>query len=69
LLSGHQITVRLEAFNVLNHKVLGNRVADLSSATFGQITSASGGRNVQTRREVFVLNCGPDVAGAKGRTR
>jgi hypothetical protein len=45
--SGHQITVRLEAFNVLNHTVLGNPVADLSSATFGQITTASGGRNVQ----------------------
>jgi outer membrane receptor protein involved in Fe transport len=45
--SNHQITVRLEAFNILDRAVFGNPVADLSSATFGQITTASGGRNVQ----------------------
>jgi outer membrane receptor protein involved in Fe transport len=47
LWSDHRLTLRVEAFNVLNHKVLGNPVSDLSSASFGQITSASGGRNVQ----------------------
>jgi hypothetical protein len=45
--SGHTFTLRFEAFNLLNHKNLGNPTADLSSATFGQINSASGGRNVQ----------------------
>jgi outer membrane receptor protein involved in Fe transport len=44
---GHRLTLRLEAFNVLNTKNLGNPDASLSSPTFGQITSASGGRNVQ----------------------
>jgi len=44
---GHRLALRLEAFNVLNHKTLANPNGNLSSPTFGQITSASGGRNVQ----------------------
>lgn len=44
---GHRLTLRLEAFNVLNTKNLANPDANLSSPTFGQINSASGGRNVQ----------------------
>lgn len=44
---GHRLTLRLEAFNVLNHKNLNNPNSNLASPTFGQITSASGGRNVQ----------------------
>jgi hypothetical protein len=44
---GHRLTLRLEAFNVLNHRNLGNPNSNLASPTFGQITSASGGRNVQ----------------------
>lgn len=43
----HRITFRLEAFNALNHKVLGNPVAVLTNPNFGLIQSASGGRNVQ----------------------
>jgi outer membrane receptor protein involved in Fe transport len=45
--SGHALTLRLEAFNFLNQKNLGNPNGNLSSPNFGQITSASGGRNVQ----------------------
>lgn len=43
----HHLILRLEAFNVLNRKNLNNPVSNLSSATFGQITGASGGRNIQ----------------------
>jgi outer membrane receptor protein involved in Fe transport len=49
----HRLAVRLEAFNVLNHKVLSNPNGNLSSPTFGQITSASGGRNVQIGIKYF----------------
>jgi outer membrane receptor protein involved in Fe transport len=51
--AGHRLAVRLEAFNVLNHKTLGNPNGNLSSPTFGQITSASGGRNVQFGLKYF----------------
>ncbi|MPZ19412.1 MAG: TonB-dependent receptor plug domain-containing protein [Luteitalea sp.] len=44
---GHQMTLRLEAFNVLNRKNLNNPVSNLSTSTFGQITGASSGRNIQ----------------------
>jgi hypothetical protein len=43
----HWLALRLEAFNLFNHKVLSSPNGNLSSPTFGQITSASGGRNVQ----------------------
>ena len=43
----HRVTLRLEAFNVFNHPVLSNPVTDLSNTNFGNITGASGGRNVQ----------------------
>lgn len=49
----HRLAVRLEAFNVLNHKTLNNPNGNLSSPTFGQITSASGGRNVQIGLKYF----------------
>ncbi len=44
---GHRLTFRFEMFNALNHKVLGRPVAVLSNPNFGQILSASGGRNIQ----------------------
>jgi len=37
---GQRLTVRLEAFNTLNHTTLGNPNTTLNSATFGTITSA-----------------------------
>jgi hypothetical protein len=35
----HRITFRVEAFNVLNHKVLGNPTSNFSSSNFGRILS------------------------------
>jgi hypothetical protein len=43
----HRLTFRLEAFNVLNHKVLGNPNATVTNPNFGRILGASEGRNVQ----------------------
>jgi len=43
----HRITFRFEMFNALNHKILGTPNTTLTSPTFGQILSASGGRNIQ----------------------
>ncbi len=45
--AGHTLVARLEAFNFFNWKNLGNPNGNLSSPTFGQITGASGGRNIQ----------------------
>jgi hypothetical protein len=44
---GHRMTFRLEAFNATNHKILGNPNATVTNPNFGQIQTASGGRNVQ----------------------
>lgn len=44
---GHRITFRFEAFNAMNHKVLGGPVAAVSNPNFGLIQGASGGRNIQ----------------------
>lgn len=44
---GHHLTFRLEAFNALNHKILGNPNTVATNPNFGQILTASGGRNVQ----------------------
>ena len=41
------IPFRSEMFNALNHKVLSGPNANLASPQFGQITGASGGRNIQ----------------------
>jgi hypothetical protein len=43
----HRLTFRAEAFNMLNHKVLGNPVAAVNNPNFGRILGASGGRNIQ----------------------
>jgi hypothetical protein len=42
------LQIRFEAFNVLNHPVLGTPQANISSANVGRITSASGERQMQT---------------------
>ena len=42
-----RITFRGELFNALNHKILSNPNATVSSPTFGSILSATGGRNIQ----------------------
>jgi hypothetical protein len=34
-------------FNALNHKILNNPVSVVTNPNFGQITGASGGRNIQ----------------------
>ena len=43
----HELTFRCEAFNLLNHVVLGNPNTSTSSSTFGLITSGSDGRAFQ----------------------
>jgi hypothetical protein len=43
----HKVTFRAESFNLLNHKILNLPSNRVSSPTFGQITSAGDGRNVQ----------------------
>jgi hypothetical protein len=47
LRTGHAVTFRVEAFNVLNHAQFNLPDTRLSSPTFGQLTSAGDGRNVQ----------------------
>ncbi len=44
---GHRVTFRFEMFNALNHKILGNPVANMNNPNFGLITGASAGRNIQ----------------------
>jgi hypothetical protein len=44
---GHRVTFRFEMFNALNHKILNNPVSVVTNPNFGQITGASGGRNIQ----------------------
>jgi len=44
---GHSVTFRFEMFNALNHKILNNPVSVVTNPNFGQITGASGGRNIQ----------------------
>ncbi|HYZ86633.1 MAG TPA: TonB-dependent receptor [Bryobacteraceae bacterium] len=43
----HRLTFRAEAFNILNHKVLGNPNTVVTNPNFGRILTASDGRNVQ----------------------
>jgi len=43
----NSITIRLEAFNLLNHVVFSNPVASVASRSFGLITSGSSGRAFQ----------------------
>jgi len=43
----HEVTLRAEAFNSLNHMVLGNPVTTVTNPNFGRILGGSGGRNVQ----------------------
>jgi len=43
----HSITLRLEAFNLLNHVVFSNPTATVTSPQFGLITSGSSGRAFQ----------------------
>ncbi|GGA70265.1 hypothetical protein GCM10011507_22250 [Edaphobacter acidisoli] len=40
-------TLRLEAFNVLNHPIFGNPTAGLSSSTFGQVSGLASGTNAR----------------------
>ncbi len=45
---GHELEVRMEAFNVMNHPVWGLPNPTLTSSTYGQITSINGSmRQVQ----------------------
>lgn len=43
----NRLTFRLELFNAFNHTILGNPNSTVTSPTFGQILSSSGGRNIQ----------------------
>ena len=47
LREGMALEFRAEAYNVLNTTHFGNPVANLSNVNFGQITSASGSRQIQ----------------------
>lgn len=43
----HELQIRLEAFNLLNQARFGQPTNNITSATFGAITSAEDGRIVQ----------------------
>lgn len=43
----HRITLRLELFNALNHKILNDPNSNATNPNFGRILGASDGRNVQ----------------------
>jgi hypothetical protein len=44
---GMRIQLRLEAYNVLNHPILGTPVGQMNSADFTKILSKSGNRTMQ----------------------
>ncbi|MFN0169300.1 MAG: TonB-dependent receptor domain-containing protein [Bryobacteraceae bacterium] len=46
-LERHEFTFRFEAFNLLNHLVLGNPVNTVTNPNFGRILTGQGGRNIQ----------------------